>query len=274
MGRPRSPAIAFPVSTPMTLRTLPTDPLIRRRPWAVAAALLARAWLAGCGESGSDAAGAGPQAGGVAEVGEKALDPTVVGRSRWSTLKTLPMVPVSASNLPDGKVLLWSADEKFSFGAPTGRTYSLVFDPAADTVTERTVSETDHNMFCPGTTNLADGRLLVNGGISSANTSIFNPATGAWTPGPAMNIARGYQANTLLRDGSVLTLGGSWSGGVGNKHGEVWTAAGGWQRKTGIPIDPMLSVDASRNFGMDSHFMLLPAGNGKVFHAGPGVNMH
>jgi hypothetical protein len=40
-----------------------------------------------------------------------------------------------------------------------------------------------------------------------------------------MNIPRGYQANTLLRDGSVLTLGGSWSGGVGNKHGEVWTAA-------------------------------------------------
>ncbi len=195
-------------------------------------------------------------------------------QSVWSPLRTLPLVPVSISNLPDGKVLMWSAEEKFSFGAATGRTYSLTFDPATDTVAERTVTETGHNMFCPGTTNLPDGRLLVNGGISSSRTSIFNPANNTWSTGPAMNIARGYQANTLLKDGSVLTLGGSWSGGTGNKHGEVWTTAGGWVRKTGIPIDPMLSVDSSRAFGMDSHFMLLPAGNGKVFHAGPGVNMH
>ena len=39
-----------------------------------------------------------------------------------------------------------------------------------------------------------------------------------------MNIPRGYNASTLLADGSVLTLGGSWSGGVGGKHGEIWTA--------------------------------------------------
>jgi hypothetical protein len=41
--------------------------------------------------------------------------------------------------------------------------------PVANTVTERTVTETGHNMFCPGTTNLADGRLLINGGISAAH---------------------------------------------------------------------------------------------------------
>ena len=89
-----------------------------------------------------------------------------------------------------------------------------------------------------------------------------------------MNIARGYQANCVLEDGSVFTLGGSWSGGVGNKHGEVWTEAAGWKRLTGVPITPMLSNDPSRNFGGDSHFWLFPAPNGRVFHAGPGVNMH
>ena len=195
-------------------------------------------------------------------------------QSSWSPLVSLPLVPVSMANLPDGKVMMWSAEEKFSFGAATGRTYFATYDPASGAVTERTVTETGHNMFCPGTTNLADGRLLVNGGISSPNTSLYDPATGQWTTGPAMNIPRGYHANTLLKDGAVLTLGGSWSGGVGNKHGEVWTAAGGWQRKSGIPIDPFLSPDPSRNFGGDSHFMMLPAGNGKVFHAGPGINMH
>ena len=226
----------------------------------------------GCGGDASDDAQATPDDKAGTSVSTKTAAPA---QSQWSALRTLPLVPVSISNLPDGKVLLWSAEEKFAFGVEVGRTYSATFDPASGAVTERTVTETGHNMFCPGTTNLADGRLLVNGGISAANTSIFDPATNTWTRGPAMNIARGYQANTLLKDGGVLTLGGSWSGGTaGNRHGEVWTAAGGWQRKTGIPIDPFLSSDPSRAFGMDSHFMMLPAGNGKVFHAGPGINMH
>jgi hypothetical protein len=144
----------------------------------------------------------------------------------------------------------------------------------AGTSTERTITETGHNMFCPGTTNLPDGRLLVNGGISSGRTSIFDPVAGTWTAGATMNITRGYNANTILADGSVLTLGGSWSGGVGGKHGEIWTQAAGWRRVTGIPIDPMLSVDASRNFGGDSHFWLVPTGHGRVLHAGPGIAMH
>ncbi len=223
--------------------------------------------LAACG-GGNDAA---PDA---SSQREQPLAIAAPSQSVWSPPVALPLVPTTAAVLPDGKVLLWSAEERFSFGANVGRTYTVTFDPATNTSSERTVTESGHNMFCPGTTNLADGRLLVNGGISSARTSIFNPATGVWTTGAAMNIARGYNANTILADGSVLTLGGSWSGGVGNKHGEVWTEATGWRRMSGIPIDPMLSVDASRNFGGDSHFWMIPTGHGRVLHAGPGVNMH
>ncbi len=204
----------------------------------------------------------------------RALAIAAPSQSVWSAPFALPLVPTTAANLPDGRVLMWSAEERFSFGASVGRTYTTIFDPVTGTNTERTVTESAHNMFCPGTTNLADGRILVNGGISSARTSIFDPVANTWTTGPAMNIARGYNANTILADGSVFTLGGSWSGGVGNKHGEVWTEATGWRRLSGIPIDPMLSVDSSRNFGGDSHFWLIPTGHGRVLHAGPGVNMH
>ena len=228
-------------------------------------ALGAAAVLAACG-GGNDPAASAQR--------EQALAVATPSQSVWSAPVALPLVPTAAAALPDGKVLLWSAEERFSFGANVGRTYTVTFDPATNTSSERTVTESGHNMFCPGTTNLADGRLLVNGGISSARTSIFNPATGVWTTGAAMNIPRGYNANTILADGSVLTLGGSWSGAVGNKHGEVWTEAGGWRRMSGIPIDPMLSADASRNFGGDSHFWLIPTGHGRVLHAGPGVNMH
>jgi YVTN family beta-propeller protein len=246
----------------------------RLREGLAAMALLAAVSLLGsCGGGGDSepAAAADPKARRAGAAGALKATPA---QSTWSTLRTLPLVPVAMSHLPNGQVMMWSAEEKFSFGGGTARTYFATWDPATDTVTERTVSETGHNMFCPGTTNLPDGRLLVNGGISAGATSLYDPASNTWSAGSAMNILRGYQANTLLKDGSVLTLGGSWSGGVGDKHGEVWTAAGGWVRKSGIPVDSFLSVDNSRSFGGDSHFMLLPAGNGKVFHAGPGVNMH
>jgi large repetitive protein len=179
--------------------------------------------------------------------------------AQWSGVVPLPLVPVSAANLPDGKVLLWSAEDRFGFGNDAGRTYTATFDPASDTATERLVSETNHDMFCPGTANLPDGRILVNGGLSAPTTSLFDPATGVWSRGADMQIPRAYQGTTPLADGSVFTLGGSWAGGVGNKHGELWTEAGGWRRLAGVPIDPFLSVDPTRNFGMDSHLWLLAA---------------
>ncbi|MEJ8850277.1 PA14 domain-containing protein [Variovorax rhizosphaerae] len=196
-------------------------------------------------------------------------------QAQWSGVTNLPIVPAAASNMPDGKVLFWAAEDRFSFTTGGDRTYSAMFDPVTLASTERLVSETGHNMFCSGTTNLADGRLLIAGGSGDANTSIYNPTTGAWSTAARLNIPRAYNANTLLSDGSVLTLGGSWDGGIGNKHGEVWTAAGGWRTLPGLRIDSMLSPDSGiAAWVSDSHLWLIPAGNGKVFHAGPGQRIH
>ena len=41
-----------------------------------------------------------------------------------------------------------------------------------------------------------------------------------------MNIGRGYQGMTLLSNGQAFTLGGSWSGVLGGKLGEVWSPTG------------------------------------------------
>ncbi|MEA2699034.1 MAG: large repetitive protein, partial [Myxococcales bacterium] len=194
--------------------------------------------------------------------------------ARWSPLINLPLIPVAAANLPDGKVLVWSSDDRFNFGTGPGLTYTAIFDPQTGAVTERTVSETGHDMFCSGTAYLSDGRILVNGGFTSGATSLFDPASGAWTTGAPMNIPRAYEGTTLLSDGAVLTLGGSWAGGTGNKHGERWTEATGWRRLPGVPIDPFLSVDTTRDFGVDSHLWLFATGNGRVLHPGPGVDMH
>jgi len=234
--------------------------------------------LAACGGGADPEQAAAHQAAQDAQVNaqdlqprRKAVDAATAARARWTLPQSLPLVPASAANLPDGRVLLWSAEERFSFGAATGRTYTITLDPASGTVSERTVTESGHNMFCPGTAYLPDGRLLINGGISAANTSLYDPATGTWSRGATMKIARGYNASTALQDGSVLTLGGSWSGGSGNKHGEVWTAAAGWRRLSGVPVTPFLQAGGS--WGGDSHMWLIPAGNGRVLHAGPQVQM-
>lgn len=55
---------------------------------------------------------------------------------------------------------------------------------------------------------LPDGRILVSGGAGGYETSIYNPYDDSWETGAKMIVGRGYQANALLPDGSVFTLGG------------------------------------------------------------------
>jgi hypothetical protein len=82
----------------------------------------------------------------------------------------------------------------------------------------------------------------------------------------------------VLGDGSVFTLGGSWSGaGRGNRGGEVWSPTGGWVLKSNILIpgsSSLLTNDVGGVFRSDNHMWLFTAPNGKVFHAGPSKRMH
>jgi Kelch motif len=176
--------------------------------------------------------------------------------------------------LADGRVIVWSSYARFDFGVNRGRTYTAIYDPATGAMTEQLVSNTGHDMFCPGTSMLADGRILVNGGSSSSKTSIFNPSTMTWSKSAAMNIPRGYQGTTLLSSGKVLTLGGSWNGGEGNKHAEIWISGVGWSLLPGVPIDPFIGPDPMGVWRGDNHLWLIAARDDWVFHAGPASQMH
>ena len=234
---------------------------------AVAAAALALLATCGGGDDKDRATANGEPA------RAQALAIATPAGSKWSALIPLPITPSSGANLPNGKLVFWSANDRFSFGG-TGQTYTSLFDPATLTASETLVTQTGHDMFCSGTSNLPDGTLLVNGGDDSAKTSLYNPSTGAWATGAAMNIPRGYEGNTVLQDGSVLTLGGSWSGGSGNKHGERWSAASGWTRLTGVPSGPIEAPDPAGVYRGDNHLWLFTAPNGQVLHAGPSANMN
>jgi galactose oxidase len=191
----------------------------------------------------------------------------------WTAPIGFPLVPVAAALLPNGKVLTWSSYQPDNYGG-TGQTVTATYDPATGVVTQRTVTATGHDMFCVGIALLPDGRVLVAGGDDSANTSIYDPATDAWTTGPKMNIARGYQADVTLSDGRVFTIGGSWSGGWGGKNGEVWSAPNGWQLLPGAPVTPILTNDAQGVFRQDNHAWLFAWSGGRVLQAGPSRAMN
>ena len=77
--------------------------------------------------------------------------PTNLGQ--WSTTVDFPIVPAAAAVLHDtGKVLIWSSYKPTDFngGSGSGTTDTAIYDPASGTVSQRIVTNTQHDMFCPG----------------------------------------------------------------------------------------------------------------------------
>lgn len=194
----------------------------------------------------------------------------------WSSVIDLSLVAAAAAQLPDGKILLWSAWDKFSFGGANGRTWTSVFDPATNTATEALIQNTNHDMFCPGINQLPDGRIMVTGGSNSERTSVYDPGAGSWSSESDMNIPRGYHSNVTLASGATFTIGGSWSGGEGNKDAEIWSEKSGWFEVPGLPVESVIEGLISSQYpGQDDFFAwLYVAPNGKLFHAGPNQRMH
>ena len=200
-----------------------------------------------------------------------ATDPS---NGRWSRVTDVGLVPVAMANTTSGKVLMWSAYDRYSFGGNRGYTETTIFNPNTGRTSDRRVSNTQHDMFCPGIANLPDGRILVSGGSSSAETSIYDPSSNSWTDARDMNIGRGYQTNVTLGDGSVLTVGGSWSGGVKAKASEIYRN-GRWTELPGIVAGRNLTTaDRGGQYRSDNHMWLFAWTGNRAFQAGPSKTMH
>ncbi len=237
---------------------------------------VASAMLVACGGGGESATDAQPNTQATptsTRARALAITPQQAALAQWTAPIGLSLVPAAGAVLDNGKVVFWASNTRVSFGGG-GHTFTSLFDPATNTATERDVTNTGHDMFCPGTARLPDGRLLVNGGVNAGNTSLYDPATNTWSSGATMNIARGYNTSVTLGDGSVMTLGGSWSGGTaGGKSAEIYTPATGWRVLSGVPADPYLLDGVYNGWQTDAHMSLMPTANGKVLMAGPSVNM-
>ena len=210
----------------------------------------------------------------AAELGVN-LAPTSTNLGQWSPVIPFPLVPAAAFLLPSGKVLTFSSFKVNAFGGANGFTVTATFDPSTNTVSQQTVSNTGHDMFCPGISIDVNGRAIVTGGDDASKTSIFDPGSNAWVSGAPMKITRGYQASTTLSNGQIFTIGGSWSGGTGGKNGEIYNPSSNtWSLLSGAPVAPMLTADSAGVYRSDNHGWLFGWKNQYVFQAGPSKAMN
>jgi galactose oxidase len=199
------------------------------------------------------------------------------GLGKWGPTINFPIVPVAGAVEPTtGKVLTWSSYSPSTFvGGNGGQTVTATYDPNSLTVTQRTVTETGHDMFCPGISFDFNGRLIVTGGNNAPKTSIYDPGSDGWTSAADMQIPRGYQASATCSDGRIFTIGGSWSGGLGGKNGEIYNpATNTWTLLPGCPVGPMLTADSQGIYRADNHGWLFGWKNKYVFQAGPSKAMN
>lgn len=205
-----------------------------------------------------------------------------VGGGEWSPTIDFPLVPVSVAleynqGPGTGTILAWSSFSASTFfgTGESGQTVTASFDPASQTVSQRTVTNTGHDMFCEGLALDTFGRIISTGGNSASLTSIFTPSAQAWSSAPNMNIARGYHSQVTCNDGRIFTIGGSWSGGEGGKNGEIYNPfTNQWSLLSQCPVAPMLTQDAQGIYRADNHAWLFAWKNGWVLQAGPSKQMN
>ena len=199
-------------------------------------------------------------------------NPSVVGK--WGPTIGFPLVPVAAALLPGNRMLVWSADQDMNYGDGENETQTAILNLTTGEVSQETITNTYHDMFCPGVAILPNGEIMVTGGLSDRQTSIYDPKTNSWIEGPQMNIGRGYQGMTLLSNGQVFTLGGSWAGLLGGKLGEVWSPTGSWRELSHVPAKPMYTADPQGVYRADNHGWFIATSRGKVLQAGPSKQMN
>lgn len=176
-----------------------------------------------------------------------------------------PHIPVTCAQLPDGRMLTFSASERTTFPA-NNFTYAATWDYRTGEFVE--INNPRHDMFCGGVSLLPDGRLLVNGGNNNIREcSMFDWRTNTWNALPDMNDTRWYNTSVALTDGTVFTA----SGSGGSDTAEQWQEGIGWRRYPGIN---WALAHGEGGFESIWHPFLHIAPDGRLAHTGPTRTMH
>ena len=150
----------------------------------------------------------------------------------WSAAAPMSVPRVCPGSIPldDGRVLVAGGalvtNAALLERGGTGGALRLaeVYDPSTDTWSS--VGATEIERHCPVAVRLPDGRALLTGGLMWRATDypmpiadIFDPSSGGWVSADAMNDPRVGHKAVLLRDGTVLVV-----GGADRRRGYRWNA--------------------------------------------------
>ena len=175
----------------------------------------------------------------------------------WTVLPyQMPINPISADLLPNGKVLIVAGSEhdasNNSEGAESYR--GAVWDPSGNDESSISVHNLTYDVFCSGTAALFDGRSLIVGGTSDYTftgenrASIFNPVTSQYVQCQNMVDGRWYATATELADGRIMAMSGLNQNGGTNQTIEIYDlqlAGAGWNPPTSVPFTPPAFPKAS-----------------------------
>lgn len=157
----------------------------------------------------------------VVQAGQTTLgQPAVFGQ--WSDVESWPVIAVHANLLPNGKVLAWDATPDDTDDDPhTTDNYTTrvsLWDPVTN-IHIPTNNDTNADLFCAGSAQLWDGRVLFAGGDSGRNglnaplpnTNIYDPTTNTWRGVANMVAPRWYASVAALANGEMLTYAGRYT---------------------------------------------------------------
>jgi hypothetical protein len=197
------------------------------------------------------------------------FDPTTGTFSRAASMDLPRGGGVSATLLPDGRVLVLG-------GGPDVGTSAEVYDPVTETFTPTGPTTVVRGGLFSATL-LPDGRVLIAGGLvpneagpratpdPTATAEVYDPATGTFTAVGPMAAPRFMHAASILPDGTVLLVGGTHEirpsrMPVPASDAEIFDPATGTFRMTGSLARPRLSPTA---VSVDGRVLVL--GNLDVF---------
>ena len=168
----------------------------------------------------------------------------------WSDVESWPVIAVHANLMPNGKVLAWDATPDDLDDDPhTTDNYTTrvsLWDPVTN-LHVATNNDTNADLFCAGSAQLWDGRVLFAGGDSGVagengplpNTNIYDPETNTWRSVSEMVAPRWYASVAALGNGEMLTYAGLYDP---VPFGEVFQLDETW-RSLDLPVPAGISID-------------------------------
>jgi hypothetical protein len=197
-------------------------------------------------------------------------DQVAAAVGQWTQPVDMGVVGISAALLHTGKVLFFYYPKEKATRSP-----AALYDPASGKFTDAT-PPFDRNIFCSGISMMADGRVLVTGGMATSwpgpdagikGTSIFDPATNAWSQTQDMKLARWYPSNVLLPDATTITL-----SGLDENADKLQRVMESYNPQNGQWTTLPTSANAPN--GTDLYPRMVVLSDGTIFMAGYGPDTH